>query len=177
MMAESRYWKDALLEIAKRLRNRRPVEKMTDDHYGMLEQDLLVGFYSLRKLIESITKLTDDTKKSTIDVTYYLNIHPVNHLNKDDLDRVYDLENPNVQTIKLWDIASVFIHSYILSVCADEYGALDSVFVTSSRLKEEKLYHVTLVQICDAFDKVGNDYPEGMEWRRLDDGGEAFVVK
>ncbi len=177
MMAESRYWKDLLFELASRLRAPMLQEKMTDDHYGILEHDLLVGFYSVRKLIESETTLTDRTKASTIAVTGYSNKAPVNHLSKDDIYSIYDFDKPDEQSLPIWQISSVFIHSYILIAYQDENGFLHGVFVTSKRHKDRILYKVSLGEICDVFERIGGDYPTDLRWRRQPNGNDRFDVR
>ena len=59
MISESWYWKKPLLDMAKRLRKMRSVRKLTQRQLVQIERDIFIGFYSVRKLIETRTKLTD----------------------------------------------------------------------------------------------------------------------
>lgn len=176
MMTESRYWKDELLKISARLRNFVPLDKMTDNDLGGLEKDLLIGFYSVRKLMEAVTKITDQTKAATLEVVSYPNTGPVTYLSRNDLSRIYNLGRPNRESRDAWFVSNLFIHSYILDLCADECEELQGVYVTSDHKKDTKLYHISIGEICTLFERVGNDWPRWCEWIKDDDGNEMIVV-
>jgi len=72
MIYESHYWKEPLLTPARWLSGLRLSENT--------RESLMLGFYSLRKLIETI-KIYDSTKKIKFDIQWYTNTKKVNWLN------------------------------------------------------------------------------------------------
>ena len=67
MIYESHYWKEPLLASAKWLSKLRLIENTRETTYVKLEKELMLGFYSVRKLIETI-KISDSTKKLKFDI-------------------------------------------------------------------------------------------------------------
>src|SRR5665213_2100298 len=93
MIWESCYWKEPLLRTAERLRGLKASVELSEEDLANLEREIFVGFYSVRKLIEAITKLTDRTKLFQVTVSWYQNIKPVSWLNNHKIDELYDLKN------------------------------------------------------------------------------------
>jgi hypothetical protein len=66
MIWESWYWKKPLLDMAKRLRSLKAAGYLTEKQMVQIERDIFIGFYSIRKLIEAKTKITDKTRLSEV---------------------------------------------------------------------------------------------------------------
>ena len=81
MIWESKYWKESLLKMASRLQKLRNRSKVTERQLAMIEQDIFIGFYSIRKLIETVVKISDKTKNMQVDVKWYPNMEHVNLIN------------------------------------------------------------------------------------------------
>jgi len=63
MIREGWHWKKPLLKMAERLHSLKRIGNLSEKRLTQLERDIFIGFYSVRKLIESHTKITDATKK------------------------------------------------------------------------------------------------------------------
>ena len=59
MIAESYYWKRELLRVAARLRRRLTQRRWPEASFSVVEMDLMVGFYAIRKLAEA-KKISDE---------------------------------------------------------------------------------------------------------------------
>lgn len=92
MIWESRYWKKPLLATAKRLTKLKNVPSPTQRQLVQIEKDIFVGFYSVRKLIEAPTKVSDATRTLTVTVAWHANVEPVNWRNNHRIHELYDLE-------------------------------------------------------------------------------------
>src|SRR3990167_2805901 len=53
MIQESSYWKNDLLKLACRLERRLIQERWGEKNFYTVEKEIFIGFYSVRKLIES----------------------------------------------------------------------------------------------------------------------------
>src|SRR5215467_6617939 len=98
MISESWYWKKPLLDMAMRLQKFRTAKRLTPKRLIQIERDVFIGFYSVRKLIESQTKLTDATKSLKLSVERYPNRKRVNWFNNRCIDELYDLDKRSQET-------------------------------------------------------------------------------
>ncbi|OQK43193.1 hypothetical protein XM74_c11567 [Vibrio vulnificus] len=61
MINVSKFWKDDLLKLAEKLTLRLVQKRWGEKNIYTLEKDIFLGFYSVRKLIES-RKISDSVK-------------------------------------------------------------------------------------------------------------------
>ena len=167
MIWESSFWKDELLKLAKNLRERKVQRRWVSVSYARVEQSVMIGFYSVRKLVEA-KKLSDDTVARTIPIlSYQSREKPVTRSNWHRLEELYDMERHSVEEMKLFDLANQFIHSYVFMLALEENSGLESVFFCSDRRRNRKLYRVTVDSLIEVFTEVGEDYPNCIHstWR------------
>ena len=157
MIWESGYWKDPLLKSADYLRRVRLTDKTTERTFVRIEKEVLMGFYSVRKLLDTY-KVSDKCKRQRYDLLWHKNIKTVTYLNWHHVDELYDLENDNTETRDIRFVCDKFIHSYIFLPDEDE-GRLRGFFVTTDRLKNVKCYFVSIDDVVSIFRSVGRDYP------------------
>ena len=156
MIYESHYWKEPLLVSARWLSKLRLSENTRETTYVKLEKELMLGFYSVRKLIETI-KISDSTKKLKFDIQWHKNTQRVNWLNHAFLDENYDLTKIHSEQRDIEFICNLFVHSYVFVVSGD--GKLEGAYVSTDRQKDKKVYFVPLQVILKIFRTVGRDYP------------------
>lgn len=166
MISESWYWKKPLLEMAERLRSLKSVHELSEKQLIQIERDIFIGFYSVRKLLETITKVTDATKSSRVQVTWYPNRKPVNWRNNHRIDELYDFEKKFKETRDVWFISSRIIHSFIFTPYVGEQGGLAGIMFTSDNDKDTKLYSMDIDDVTKVFERVGNDDPTRVEWQK-----------
>ncbi|MCS6725760.1 hypothetical protein, partial [Proteus mirabilis] len=65
MIYDSVYWKDELIKLADKLEMRVIQRRWWDKSYYTLEKEIFLGFYSIRKLIES-----QKISKTVVDKTF-----------------------------------------------------------------------------------------------------------
>jgi len=150
-------------KIAKRVRllKSKKGKKLSSDKIGaQFERDIFIGFYSVRKLIEAPTKVTDATRNMQVKVTNYMSLNkPVHHMNNHKIDELYDLENAHQEIRNLPFVAGRIIHSFIFMPYVDETDRLDGIFFTSDTDKDKRIYSMKIDDVIDIFERVGNDYP------------------
>lgn len=115
MIWESSDWKQPLLKSAKWLRSVKFSDRTQERTFVRIEKELFIGFYSIRKLLETL-KISDSTKKLTFEVEWYSNKEPVHDLNWHHLDRLYDLSSRHLETRDMGFLCNQFIHSYVFVV-------------------------------------------------------------
>jgi hypothetical protein len=162
---ESRYWKAPLLRAANWIEKLRIQEESSGKTFVRLEREVFVGFYAIRKLLETF-KISDNTRSATFDLKYSPNIKPVDYLNAHRIDELYDLSRVASESRNLEFLCNQFIHSYIFVPVIGELNEIAGLYVTSDRTRHNKLYLVEQFQVLSAFRTVGRDYPTCVKLRR-----------
>ncbi|AXW62552.1 hypothetical protein CJO94_12130 [Ralstonia solanacearum] len=171
MIYESHYWKRPLLRAATWLERLRVEEAREERDLVRVERELFVGFYAIRKLLDTF-KVSTSTRKTTFVMSWSPCIKPVDYMNAHRIDEHFDLGVKHEERRDLTFLCNQFIHSYIFTSLIDEHGALAGVYVASDRTRNEKLYFVAVAQILAAFRTVGRDYPIEQHLRRNGQAGQ-----
>ena len=159
MIWESSNWEEPLLDMAARLEELMIAENISEAQRVQIEKDIFIGFYSIRKLIEAKTKLTDKASKKEITMHWYPNIKKANCMNWHHIGILYDFSRVNQETRKIRFVSNLIIHSYVFTIYENENGGLAGIFFNSEKYKNEKLYELNIDDIIDIFNQVGRDYP------------------
>lgn len=157
MISESHYWKTDLLRLAAGLKKRTKQRSWSEASEARCEQAIMLGFYSIRKLIES-AKLTHTIPEKEVDIfSYKATGEPVHLLNTSRIDELYDLDSPEPGTVSVPFLCNQIIHSFIFLMVFDDKRALAGIFVSSDRERLNVLRFVAIDSIIEIFELVGND--------------------
>lgn len=177
MIWESSYWKENLLRQATFLRKRANQRRWPERSLAKLEQNIMLGFYSIRKLLEAKKLTTDIVEKSLSLFAHPWVGDPVNIMNWHKIDKLYDLERNVIIERSIPWLCNLVIHSYVFSPVFGEEGNLMGIFINSDRTKNEALYFIDFWKIIEVFETVGTDYANYAEKFELDPKtGEYKVV-
>ncbi len=177
MIWESWPWKKDLLATAARLRAFMTTVSLSDEDMGQIERDIFIGFYSVRKLCETVTKLTDATKLMQVQLSWYPNLRSVNWRNNHRIDELYNLETINHESRELGFIWGQIIHSFIFVPFMEDQGGLCEILFTSDAKKNKKLYSMKIEAVVAVFERVGNDDVTEIRWSRDPNGEETTTVR
>jgi hypothetical protein len=169
MIWESSHWKEPLLKSATWLRKIRFGENTQERTYVKIEKELFIGFYSIRKLLETV-KITDATKNKKYEIEWYKNTEKVNHLNWHKIDKLYNLNKKNKECRDIGFICNLIIHSYVFIISGDD--TFSGVYVSSDSMKNKKLYFISIENILSIFRLVGRDYPSSSAFIKNSETGE-----
>lgn len=160
MIYESRYWKDDLLKQAQILRRRINQKRWPGSSFARVEQSVMLGFYSIRKLLEA-KKLPDEVANQSLRViAHSWQGKEVTRLNRFEYWELYDLEHSRIVACSLIFLCHQIVHSYIFIVSFDELKHFSGILVTSDRERHRILYFIEVHQIIQLFEQVGKDYPD-----------------
>jgi hypothetical protein len=178
MIHESWFWKQPLLEMAARLRIFKTAAALSEEQFVQIERDIFIGFYSVRKLFDTITKVTDATKLTKISVIWHPNLKPVTWRTNHRIDDLYDLDTFQSETRDVSFVCGRIIHSFIFAPCIGEGGGLAGIMFTSDTDKNSRLYVMSIDEVIAVFERVGNDDPQHIESRRdPNTGNEDTIVE
>lgn len=178
MVWESENWKVPLLKLAKRLAALKASNALSEDQIAQIERDIFIGFYSVRRLAETPTKVTDQTRTRLLVVSKFANLKPVTWRNNHRLDELYDMNKSNQEKRDIPFVCGRVIHSFIFAPCVSEEGGLCGVFFTSDLDKDKFLLFMDIDEVIALFRQVGNDNPCVIESSRdVVTGVETLIVK
>jgi hypothetical protein len=176
MIHESSDWKEPLLKSALRFRRNKSQRKLTERTLAQIERDVFIGFYSIRKIFEALGRVTDATKTSVWPCVHYRNIKRVTSRNNHRIDENYDMSKALQETRDLPFFCHRIIHSCVFGVFVRDNGGFDGVYFSSDTDKDKKLYVLTVDQLVEIFERVGNDYPVQVNWK-IDPVTAAEIVE
>ena len=164
MISESRYWKRPLLKVATWLQKLELSKDTVDRTLVRVEKELFLGFYTVRKLLETF-KVSDSTRQLKFEIVWFPNIKSVDYFNAHRLHELFDLAMPTVEVRDIGFLCNQFIHSFIFStVTMDNH--IEGFFVSSDRARNERLYFIEVDRVVSIFRTVGQDYPKKAEFIR-----------
>ena len=158
MICDSTYWKEDLRRRSISLQKRLGQRRWTERSFALIEQELMLGFYSIRKLLES-NKISNAVTSICWPLTSYVCRDEVTQLNRHALNDLYDLSRDTVQPRDITFVCNQFIHSYVFTLTFSDKDRLDGVFVSSDRERNTQVFHLRIVDIAALFDRVVNDSP------------------
>lgn len=156
MICESAYWKNELKRMAYCLSEIPKRKRWYESSLAILEKNIMIGCYAIRKLIESY-KVTDRVRG--MNVTVYIHKKKsnktVDFLNTHKLDELY-MEGWD-GNIDLKFFLNQIIHSFIFCFTRDEKNNVSGLFFTSDKEKDINLYHIKISTILNVFNTVISD--------------------
>ena len=173
MISDSIPWRVELLATAERLRKRKEQRRWTDRTGFLIERDVMIGAYSVRRLKES-HKLSDELTSRTFPVMLHQRSDPIPDVhNSHRFWDLYDLTSSEKTVLPLTDICNQIIHSWIWGFAANEEGSgLGGIFVSSDHKRKKLLHFLPIESVIDLFRSAGEEDVYYTEMRR-DQNGEA----
>lgn len=176
MINESKYWKDDLLKLASKIELKTIQKRWGERNFYILEKDIFIGFYCIRKLIES-SKISDSLRSKCYEVLEFpYKGKPdsmINYFNENE----YDMSKGDASQITIAQICNQFIHSHHFLPFLPNGKNLAGLFFCSDYKRKSCIYLITLFDIADIFRAIGSNYPDKIEITRLTNGKLRTVVE
>ncbi|HAS8362652.1 TPA: hypothetical protein I7715_22135, partial [Vibrio vulnificus] len=170
MINVSKYWKDDLLKLAEKLTLRLVQKRWGEKNIYTLEKDIFLGFYSVRKLIES-RKISDSVKNQNYKVRKINFSGDPDKIIPSSVDSDYDLvSSTEIHTLNTMQICNQFIHSYYFVPFFPTGTSPVGFFVCSDFDKKNCIYFITIFDVVEIFKTVGENYPTTMTIEKLQNG-------
>lgn len=162
-MIESCYWKEELHRIARTIRRVSKPPRWSERAQCIVERDLIIGFFMLRRLIE-LHKVSTATRDLMLKVfSYQARDKNVTRLNGYHIWELYDLDREVPATKKPIYLANQFIHSYTSFVARDVTRNWSDVFVVSDYDRNDCIWRVPIPEIRRIFRAAADDYPHSIQ--------------
>lgn len=169
MIHESSYWKDDLIRLADRLELRLVQTRWGSKNLYTLEKEIFIGFYSVRKLIES-NKISNSIISKKYEVKEFLYNGNLESIMTYFKTSDYNFSNCKKSQISISILCNQFIHSYHFIPFLPNGKNLIGFFFCSDYKRTSGIYFITLFDIVDIYRKVGNNNPKSFTISRSSNG-------
>ncbi len=176
MISDSIPWRTELLRVASRLEAKARQQRWTDQSSFIVERDIMVSAYAIRRFLES-HKVSDTLAKQKIKVTRYLLSGPIPDVwNRHEIHDHYDLDHPLPAELSIAHYCNQLIHSFVWLINGDEHTALfDGVFAVSEKERSKHLYFFPVQIIADLCREVGSEDITGTQYQRGPNGAMNII--
>jgi hypothetical protein len=160
MLTSALQWKQELLRSAARLEKKTTQKRWTDQTAFIVERDVMVGAYAIRKLLETPGRVSDHARTlhvpvlshsldTTTRVTWWTALH---------WWELYDMETYSTQRIPLRHFCNSLIHSFVFAFHpTPDNDGLAGMFVNSEYESKKALFFIATETFVELFRAIGND--------------------
>jgi hypothetical protein len=138
-------WNDELVQIAARLEAKTKQKRWTERTGHLIERDVVVSAYAMRKLIAS-GEASEGSGERQIPVRRFdlIGRPPVT---SDEIAESYDFQNGRRTALSVVELCREILHSGVFAFCCGETDDLfDGIYVSSDRHKND---YVHLILVSD----------------------------
>ncbi|GAA0539206.1 hypothetical protein GCM10009098_03440 [Rheinheimera aquimaris] len=176
MIHESSYWKNDLIKLANKLELRLVQVRWGEKSLYTLEKEIFIGFYSIRKLIES-KKISDSLKEKVFEVKQFSYKGSPNSIFMHFEESDYDLSKANSAKFTIAQLCNQFIHSHHFLPFFVNGKNLIGFFFCSDYKRTSGIYLITLFDIVEIYRNIGSNYPATMNIQRLPNGKSVTIIE
>lgn len=173
MIQDSIPWKDELIAVAERLRRKTTQKRWTERSGFLVERDLMVSAYSLRKLIDN-HKVSDSLTQRQFMLERFELLEQgrvPGLLSRDALQDFYDLKNPFKTVLPLEKVCNQIVHSWLWMLSFRESDSMfDGVYVSSDTARRKCLYRIPIDGYIDVCHEIGDEVVYETRMRNGPDG-------
>lgn len=174
-MIESLYWKEDLLNHAKRLRPVKKPPRWSERLMVNFEKELLISFFCIRKLFEA-HKVSIKSRQYRAEVFCYQPTGKrLTKLNQWQIDEIYDLSIESKVRKSIVFLANQLIHSCTIYAYRDPDRNWGGIYACSDFERDKTIYRIPVQEIIQMLELVGNDYPSSVKMTWSKEHGDYFV--
>lgn len=156
MIYESSPWRVRLTNIREeilKINTKENFENNDEETYSILEQDIFLSAFIIRKLIDCKSKVIDKLRDYTFVVDTYTPMKKIDFFHRWPEDDCFNFDESKKMHINEKRICNSLIHSYIFWIVQEyENGPAEGFYVSSDKDRNKILYHVSLTQYLSFLD-------------------------
>lgn len=176
MIYESWPWRRELERTAKRIGKVQAFKYLRNDTLAILERDIFVGFFSVRKLIDAKSKIERRVSTMEVQIERCNATQPMGAYERYEFFDFFDLEKPHKVTKDINYLANQMVHSLLMSFgCLRESDEL-GVFFVSDKDRLKFCNYISLDAIARIFVDVANSHARSLVMVDLEGGGRSFLA-
>jgi hypothetical protein len=169
-------WREQLWRSADELDRRKTQRRWTDRTSFLVEREIMVGCYGIRKLHEA-RRVSDALAACKWEVTR----HVLTSARRPDIWaratpwEYYDLPHGTSAMLSITELCNQVIHSYIWMLSATEAEDFDGIYVASDRQRLSGLFFVPVDRFIELFRAVGSEDISYLHLQRDANGDLQYV--
>ncbi|WP_454730399.1 hypothetical protein [Cellulosimicrobium protaetiae] len=179
MIGDSVPWKETLDRIATDIERRAGQKRWTDRTGFLMERDVMVASFAMRKLLDTPGKVSDEARRESVEVLS----HPLVGKHPDFYDRyefweMFDLEQGEQERISVRELCNRVVHSMVFSFNGTEEPPhrLEGIFVASDWSAKRSLTYICVAELVRALRVFADDDVLLLRMQR-DESGFMHVIK
>ncbi|WP_026460436.1 hypothetical protein [Schaalia suimastitidis] len=179
MIGDSVPWKEELLKVVDNIERRANQQRWTERTGFLVERDVMVGSFAVRKMLDTPGKISDETRQETVSVVSHRLVgQPPDLYNRFEFWTMFNVELGTKEELSLREFCNRIIHSLVFSFSAPENDIplLDGIYVASDRSSRKSLTFISVEELLRVFRKVGDDDVVSVIMRR-DAEGRMQVIR
>ena len=150
-------WREELLKVATALERRAELKRWTTRTGFLVERDLMVGMFTIRRLVES-AKTSSLLPRERVS----FGMHPLTGRVPGIYDRwayweFYDMDSKRQTELTVRELVSLFIHSFVLEFYPQSEDGPATIWVVSERDRHKWLYSISFARVAALFRRVGDE--------------------
>lgn len=158
MINDSVPWRAELARVAARLERRITQKRWSEKTSFLVERDLMVGMFTVRRLIEA-----EKTSSLLAQSRVHVRVCPLTGKEPSHWDRWspwdhYDLDSRQRSELDVGTLLHEFVHSFVLRLDFEEDGRFTGIYVGSERTKKFRIYEVSIRELIDLFERVSREH-------------------
>ncbi len=157
MIYETKYWQHELKRLAQKLHKHRFQKRWLTLSDSSVEKCIMLGFYSIRKLLKAFDPPPDMNIHFKL-ITFPRNKNKLSTSCFPKVSETFDLKKPNDESIKLYDLCNIVIHSYYFNIWLSTNNKLKGIFVTSDHYMDKKVYRMEISNIIELFEQIATSH-------------------
>ncbi|NKX47456.1 hypothetical protein [Sulfitobacter pontiacus] len=176
MIYESGIWRKGLISASSQIHRFMKLRRYREDSIAITEREIMIGFFAVRKLIDSKLKLSPNFAKKLIPVERFQSVEAMGSFERFEFYDHYDLDNSIPDEVTTLYLSNQFIHSLLFNFSWDEHDRPLGVHFTSDYDRTKHCFHISLQQIALVFEEAAAS--KAVSYRLQDDpkGGRNIVA-
>jgi hypothetical protein len=159
-------WREQLLRSADDLERRKTQRRWTERTSFLVERDVMVGCYAVRRLHEA-RKVSDTLASRAWRASSHRLIgRPPDRWGRFAPWEHYDMESSQAVALGLTEFCNQFIHSWVWMISVTMDDVFDGIFISSDWQRRKSLFHINVDELVGLFRAVGSEDIVSVRMRR-----------
>jgi hypothetical protein len=147
-----------MLAEARSLAKRAKTKRITERRSALVERAVFFSAYAMRKL-DDAKKLSTSWQGRVVKCARHPPIgrRPPNLLNRDKIDKHYDLGRPAIDDMSARNFCDLVIHSFIFGEVINDDRTIAGFYITSDKMKAKGLWFFELDAVVGLMEQTAKD--------------------
>lgn len=177
MITESWPWRRELKRVAEKITRVTHFRHLRQDTLHNLEKDILIGFFSVRKLIDAKSKIEKRVAEMELCLERCSAVRPMGSYQRFDFYEYFDLKSPYLVNKDLSYVSNQMVHSLLFNFGYLKGNGGLGVFFVSDKDRLKFCNFIAVESIAKVFTDVAVSNASSFSISEIDGGGKAMLAQ